>query len=399
MYTRLATRTALPLLAAAFSSSYAHSKGAAPPGTKPRQAYSWGSNAFGQLGHGHEKDISLPQAIKLDHPPQSVACGGNSSAIVTQDGHVYTFGAGGNARLGHGDALDTPNQSTPQLLQVPGVIQKVDIGEYHMAALTTDKRLFTWGRDGAPQLGHANSNRGYPNEVEELRGQVHDIACGRQQTIAITTDGKIYVWGLAHEGSLGLDDRTNVNRPKQLNALAKEFFIQAACGREYTLALTKDHKVYAWGANDYGQLGVAGAMRYQRSPVPVLALNDLQVVQLAAGDYHSAALTASGEVYTWGAGKDGQLGLGTNDDRNVPRKIAELDGIKIVQVACGGGHTACIAEDGSLWVFGRGRSGQLGRGDQLESIAAARNSPIQVKLPTHQPATHVSCGSDHTMAL
>ncbi|KAF0697007.1 Aste57867_12281 [Aphanomyces stellatus] len=395
MYRQLMVRVAVPLSVAAAASSFAHNK-AAP--TNKKTAFSWGSNAFGQLGHGHEQDISTPRPIKLDHPPVNVSCGGNSSAIVTEGGHVYTFGAGGSARLGHGDAIDTPNQSTPQQLQLPHLIAKVEIGEYHMAALTSEKRLFTWGRDGTPQLGHANTHRGFPNEVVELRGKVADVACGRQQTVAVTTDGQIYVWGLGHEGALGLGDRANADRPQQVRSLAHESFAQVACGREYTLALTRDHRVFAWGANDYGQLGVAGAMRYQRSPVPVLALSELNVVQVAAGDYHSAALTASGDVYTWGSGKDGQLGLGTNDDRNVPRKVSELDGIQIVQVACGGGHTACVAADGTLWVFGRGRSGQLGRGDQLESIAAARNSPIQVKLP-QQHARQVSCGSDHTMAL
>jgi len=63
---------------------------------------------------------------------------------------------------------------------------------------------------------------------------------------------------------------------------------------EYTLALTKDQKVYAWGANDFGQLGVAGSLRYYRTPVSVPALDDKQIVQIAAGAYHSAALSASG---------------------------------------------------------------------------------------------------------
>ncbi|KDO25530.1 hypothetical protein SPRG_20651 [Saprolegnia parasitica CBS 223.65] len=394
MYRRIAARFA-PLGAAALLStaSPAHLK-AAPPASEA-QAFSWGSNAFGQLGHGHENDISAPQAVKLPHAA-GVACGGNSSAVLTADGHVYTFGAGGNARLGHGDDIDTPNQSTPQLLQLVGDVVKLEIGEYHMAALTKDHRLWTWGRHGCPQIGHDNANRGYPNEIKELSGKVKDVACGRQQTVVVTTDGELYVWGYAHEGALGLGTREPVFRPKKL-VIPNETFESVTCGREHTFAITTDKKVYSWGANDNGQLGVAGTVRYQRSPVRVTSLDGLGVVQVAAGDYHSAALTASGEVYTWGSGRDGQLGLGTTDDRNIPRKVADLDGVRIVHIACGGGHTACVAEDGTLWVFGRGRSGQLGRGDHLESIAAARKSPIQVRLP--QKVHAVSCGSDHTMAL
>ncbi|ETV68259.1 hypothetical protein, variant 1 [Aphanomyces astaci] len=404
MFRHLVRTVALPLSGAVLAaSSFSHNKGTAhrvPSKTDGARVFSWGSNGFGQLGQGHEVDLSTPTPIKIDRAAQSVACGGNSSAIVTTEGHVYTFGAGGSARLGHGDAIDTPNVSTPQLLEVPDLVfQKVAIGEYHMAALTADYRLFTWGRHNSPQLGHANVARGFPNEVAELRGNVQDIACGRQHSVAITTDGKLYVWGLGHEGALGHGDKANVDRPKLVAALAKESIVQAACGREYTLALTKEGVVYAWGANDYGQLGVAGSMRYQRTPLPVTSLDGLDVVQVAAGEYHSAALTASGQVYTWGLGKDGQLGLGTNDDRNIPRKLSELDGLHIVQVACGGGHTVCVSADGNLWVFGRGRSGQLGRGDQLESIAAYRNTPVQVQLPLKQRASQVTCGRDHTLAI
>jgi len=119
--------------------------------------WSWGSNAFGQLGQGHEKDVSTPTSITIpESHVHSIAAGGDSSAFVTSKGEVFTFGAGGNARLGHGDSLDTPNLSNPQLLSSREMtnVSKVAIGEYHMAAITADHRIWTWGKAFAPQLGH-----------------------------------------------------------------------------------------------------------------------------------------------------------------------------------------------------------------------------------------------------
>ncbi len=128
------------------------------------------------------------------------------------------------------------------------------------------------------------------------------------------------------------------------------------------------------------------------------ALAGEKVVAVAAGEYHVLALTDSGAVYAWGAGGDGQTGHGVKTDVLAPRPI---DSFKepIAIVAAGGGHSACVTSTGKLFLFGRGRSGQLGRGDSLESVASARTTPVAVDALAGLRVRAVALGADHTVAV
>ena len=119
-----------------------------------RTVFSWGSSQFGQLGLGGEDGCAAgnPNPTASDylarHNVLSVAAGGESSAVVTSNGDVFTFGAGGSSRLGHGAALDTPNQAVPQLVEgLRGEpVTSLSVGEYHMVALTAKGEVFTWAQ-------------------------------------------------------------------------------------------------------------------------------------------------------------------------------------------------------------------------------------------------------------
>eukprot|EP00937_MAST-01D_sp_MAST-1D-sp2_P006793 g6793.t1 len=369
----------------------------------PHSVYSFGSCRFGQLGVGSEAEAMAKPTLSeylQDHDVRRVSAGGDSSGVVTADGSVFTFGCGGNSRLGHGAALGTPNQAVPQLVEgLRGkVVASLAVGEYHMAALTEEGEVLTWGKARAPQLGHADAARGCPDTVALPGGaRVARVACGRQQTVAVTEAGEVYSWGQGHEGALGHGVKTNESRPRLVEGLKGKRVVDVACGREFTLALTSAGELWSWGGNDYGQLGQGHSVRYQRAPLRVAALQQ-RVVAVAAGEFHAAALGADGSLYTWGQGKEGQLGHGTRDSVSLPRLVEGFEG-KAADVDCGGGHTAVVDTQRRLWLFGRGRSGQLGRGDQLESIAAGRADPTLVEALTKQQVTAVGLGRDHTLTV
>ena len=374
---------------------------------KPRTVFSWGSSQFGQLGLGGEDGCAAgnPNPTASDylarHNVLSVAAGGESSAVVTSNGDVFTFGAGGSSRLGHGAALDTPNQAVPQLVEgLRGEpVTSLSVGEYHMVALTAKGEVFTWGKDRSPQLGHANAQRGRPNLVSLPNGaRATHVAAGRQQTCAVSEQGELFSWGLGFEGALGHGTKQNEARPKLVDALHGHKVVDVSCGREFTLALTDAGELFSWGANDYGQLGQGHTVRYQRSPAKLASMRK-RVVAIATGEFHAAALADDGTVYTWGQGKEGQLGHNGRDSVSLPRLVEELRGKGVKLLSCGGGHTAAVDEKEQLWLFGRGRSGQLGRGDQLESIAAYRSTPTLVEALTQQKVVDVSLGREHTLAV
>lgn len=105
--------------------------------------------------------------------------------------------------------------------------------------------------------------------------------------------------------------------------------------------------------------------------------NDITIVDISCGEEHAAFLTSEGHVYTWGYGHDGQLGHGTNTHLDAPKKIDKF-APKAIKVVCGGGHTAILTDQNELYITGRGRDGQLGRADVLESVAVSRYIPTKV---------------------
>jgi alpha-tubulin suppressor-like RCC1 family protein len=154
---------------------------------------------------------------------------------------------------------------------------------------------------------------------------------------------------------------------------------------EHSLALTTNGTVYAWGSNQYGQLG-DGTTTDSHTPKAVTGLP--KITQIAAGPQHSVALAEDGRVFAWGINVSGQLGDGTMTDRSRPVQAQNLTGV--TQVATGAGHVLALTGDGTLFGWGAGRQGQNGVQDSTS-----------VPTPTVLPATvkGISAGRVSSMAI
>ena len=180
--------------------------------------------------------------------------------------------------------------------------------------------MYTWGCNDKGQLGPQGGPRAgtwdVPRRMELLYGwDVRGIACGADHTIAITTQDVI-TWGSNEHGQCGHGERSEREwvKPRSLKILNGQMVAQVVCGRDHTMCVTGTSVVYAWGRNNRGQLGL-GDFRDRRSPAIVHELWALPVLQLAAGDTHSAALTSNGFLFTWGGNDKGQLGLPQDAER------------------------------------------------------------------------------------
>lgn len=362
----------------------------------PADLYTWGSSQYGQLGHGDQKDNPLPTLVSTFKGKDvvQVAAGSDTTAAITSTGDLYTWGRGQNYVLGHGD--DTTINS-PTLMEGGNKWKFVSVSGTHTAAVDVTGQLFIWGNRALGRLGVAST----PVKVEALSGvQVRSVACGHNHTLAISEDGGVYAWGSNYEGALGLGSRNDHVEPVKIAHL-EEHVVKACAGRGFSVLLTREGRVLTCGMNDYGQTAQGtSAERYLRVPTLVRSLSSSKVIDIAAGEFHAACVTEDGRVFAWGLGQDGQIGVGSRNLHNTtPQQIASVEGA--CGVSCGNGHTAAVTASGALYVWGRGQNGQIGRADKLESMAAHRLEPVKVEyFGTHkQRVAAVSLGGEFSAAL
>ena len=147
--------------------------------------------------------------------------------------------------------------------------------------------------------------------------------------------------------------------------------VAAAGGESFSLAVKSDGTVWAWGYNDFGQLG-DGTTTKRLVPVQVAGLSG--VVAVAAGKYHSLALKSDGTVWAWGRNYYGQLGDGTTAERHAPVQVSGLSGV--LALAAGESHSLAVRSDGTVRAWGNNEDGQLG--DGTWGLGIYRPVPVQV---------------------
>ena len=206
---------------------------------------------------------------------------------------------------------------------------------------------------------------------------------------AVTTDGMLYSWGTGSRGQLGHGSSFDYEAPYLCLAGAAE----VAAGDEFMLALTQNYEVYSAGAGTEGQCG-----RCVTTDQHVFEMIETlkNITHIACGARHALALDEDGVVWSWGAGKTGQLGHGEAKNLAVPTKVRAFDGIPVRHIACGPDYSACVSDDGVLYVWGNNSKRQLG----LPSSAADK-----VLLPTAHDmlsgigVDRIACGARHGVVL
>jgi len=181
------------------------------------------------------------------------------------------------------------------------------------------------------------------------------VAGGSSHTMGLKEDGKLWAWGSNNYGQLGDGTYTERITPVQVQGLSN--VISIAAGDSPSLALRSDGTLWAWGYNGYGQLG-DGTYTNRSTPVQVQGLSN--VISIAAEYCYSLALRSDGTLWAWGYNYYGQLGDGTYTNRTTPVQVQGLS--NVISIAAGYYHSLALRSDGTLWAWGYNGSGQLGDG-------------------------------------
>ncbi|KFR06834.1 X-linked retinitis pigmentosa GTPase regulator, partial [Nipponia nippon] len=219
------------------------------------------------------------------------------------------------------------------------------------------------------------------------------ISCGDEHTAIVTGNGKLYMFGSNNWGQLGLGSKNTVSKPTCVKALKPEKTKLAVCGRNHTLVYTEKGNVYAAGGNSEGQLGLGDTEERTTFHLISFFTNQHKIKQLAAGSYTSAAVTEDGQLFVWGDNSEGQIGLADEACVSVPCQVDV--GKPVSSVSCGYYHSALITGDGELYTFGEPENGKLGLlPEQLKN-----NRVPQPVLGIMEKVNKVACGGEHTVVL
>ncbi|XP_073689092.1 RCC1 and BTB domain-containing protein 2-like, partial [Garra rufa] len=184
--------------------------------------------------------------------------------------------------------------------------------------------VYAWGHNGYSQLGNGTTNHGLTPALVStnlISKRVTEVACGSHHTIALTTDGEVYAWGYNNSGQVGSGSTANQPTPRRVSScLQNKVVVNIACGQLCSMAVLDNGETYGWGYNCNGQLGL-GNNGNQQTPCRIAALQGINIVQVACGYAHTLALTDEGFVYCWGANSYGQLGTGNKSNQAVPTLI------------------------------------------------------------------------------
>jgi len=311
-----------------------------------------------------------------------------SSAPGTAAGHLYAFGDNYHGQLGNATnaaSYPTPTEPnpTPTLVTLPGdagPVTQIAAGYDHSLALTSTGQLYAFGNNYYGQLGNTTNNAvEEPNPTPTLVtlpgevGHVTQIAAGRYHSLALTSTGQLYAFGYNYFGQLGSTTNNKSEEPNPTPTLVTlpgevGHVTQIAAGAYHSLALTSTGQLYAFGDNSVGQLGNATNRSGEPNPTPTLVTLPGEVgpvTQIAAGAYHSLALTSTGQLYAFGNNYYGQLGNTTNNAVEEPNPTPTLVTLPsevghVTQIAAGANHSLALTSTGQLYAFGENYFGQLG---------------------------------------
>lgn len=362
----------------------------------------------------NEQPGTMADAADLDLPfayyATQVSSGWYHTCALTTNGTVRCWGRNDDGELGNNawtdshvwvDVWTAAGNSTP----LSGIVSIVT-GSYHTCALTSAGGVKCWGYNAYGQLGNGSwSASSTPVDVTGLTSGVVALAAGNSDTCALLATGGVRCWGYNAFGELGNNAIANSNVPVDVVTSVSDSTplsdVRAiAAGSYHTCALTNTGSLLCWGYNNLGQLGI-NSTTDSHAPVNVVTsagdstpLSGINAI--SGGAYHTCALTTAGTVLCWGYNNYGQLGNNSTAENHAPVDVwtssadsTPLGGV--IAISTGESHTCALTSGGGVECWGMGDYGQIG-------TSSTTSTPVAVSGLT-SGVSAVAAGKYHTCVV
>lgn len=376
-----------------------------------------GQGDVGQLGLGEDvvETTKFKYVTALGDKIVDVQACGMHTIALDSSGKIWTFGCNDEGALGRATSNEK-DEGTPKQVSLPVAAVAVSAGDSHSAALLQNGDVYAWGsfRDSHGSMGLVVRGReGKPCKEPvkiDIGEPAVEIASGGDHLVVLTTSGGVFTLGCGEQGQLGRLAQRSASRDARqgFSALlvpARVTLRQAAArvwaGHHATFVLDAQHaRLFAFGLNNYGQLGITGEKRKTAlfSPTECDALravgDDHAWSAVALGQHHTLTLAANGQIYALGRCEYGRLGLGDKSgDAETLELIPKLQNKKCISIAAGTSNSFAVTDSGEVYSWGMGSEGQLGTGESEDL-----NEPTLAAVDSRAPL-RVSAGGQHTVLL
>jgi hypothetical protein len=282
---------------------------------------------------------------------------GYNVLIVTKDDKTYAFGINSYNLLGFGHNRVVNEIQIVEQLCYQQIIDFAD-GVFHCIARNSSGKVYCWG-SGFLGIGSQDESYLKPKLNQYLNNEfVIDISCGVCHSLVLTNCGEVYAWGSNYWGQIGNGSNDNQLIPIKVKGFNNERVVMISCGWWHSMALTECGHVYSWGSNECGQLGIGNTVNSNEPKfVAVIDENKCNVFieKISCGKFHSLLLSSDGNIYAFGRNEFGELGNQKEENELSPQKI-KIE-TKFFDVSSrwfyDKGFSTALSQDGIYYIWGQ----------------------------------------------